>query len=73
MNKASFYPWKSSPQADAFLLWASKNEHKLGWKADLCLLSKTHKNYNKHACEKGISLAQEDNDGKIPFGEGAGF
>jgi len=57
MNKPSFYPWKSSPQADAFLLWANKNEHKLGWKADLCLLSKTHENYNKHACEKGISLA----------------
>lgn len=57
MNRPSFYPWKSSPQADAFLLWANKNEQKLGWKADLCLLSKTHKNYNKHACEKGISLA----------------
>jgi len=36
----------------------SINDQNLTWKANECMLTKTHKRYNKTLCEKKMSLTQ---------------
>ena len=46
-EKSSKFPFNPSPEMDEYILWVNDKERDLGWKADLCRLTRNHTLYDK--------------------------